>query len=218
MKDDAKALVDLIAVVGIYLVTLSILVLCGVGGPIPILVSLAVASWRLWARGSGWLALGLTKHPSALRTAGMVVGVMILATVAAGGSVALVTQLLGWPPISTAHYGELTGKLPRFLWLLAVAWTSAAFGEEMLFRGFVLTRVEALVGRTMQGAVVAVVFQAILFGAAHYKQGPTGMVSAGMVGLVYGAFYARFRTLVPLIIAHGLTDTVGLLVIYSGGR
>jgi membrane protease YdiL (CAAX protease family) len=99
---------------------------------------------------------------------------------------------------------------------LIIAWTSAGFGEEMLFRGFFLTRLEGLLGKTRLALMLAVVLQAMLFGLSHYKQGPSGILVTGMIGLVFGTFYARGRNLWPLIIAHGLMDAVSLVGLYAG--
>jgi len=43
-----------------------------------------------------------------------------------------------------------------------VAWTQAAFGEEMVFRGFLLTRLEILLGHGVSATVSAVTGQALL--------------------------------------------------------
>ena len=59
--------------------------------------------------------------------------------------------------------------------------------------------------------------QAALFGLAHLYLGPTGMLNAFAIGLVAAAVYtADGRNLWPLIVAHGLVDTVGLTAIHFG--
>ena len=100
-----------------------------------------------------------------------------------------------------------------YLWfLIPVAWGSAAIGEEMLARGFLLHRAEGLTGTT-----VAVVLQAALFAMAHFYQGLTGVVNIFVLALVFGAVYLKSgRNLLPLIVAHGLIDTYGLTMLYVG--
>ena len=66
--------------------------------------------------------------------------------------------------------------------------------------------------------VLAVVAQAVLFGLAHYRQGPTGILLTATIGLVFGAVYARTRSLWPLIVAHIAMDTVSLVGLYAGAR
>ncbi|WP_174754922.1 CPBP family glutamic-type intramembrane protease [Arenimonas daejeonensis] len=44
----------------------------------------------------------------------------------------------------------------------------------------------------------------------------TGIVVTGCIGLVFGLLYLRLRSLWPLVIAHGLVDTIGLVALYAG--
>jgi membrane protease YdiL (CAAX protease family) len=62
-----------------------------------------------------------------------------------------------------------------------------------------------------------VAVQAILFGLAHFYQGPAGMILVFLVGLVMGAlFIAARRNLWVVILAHGFFDTLGTIAIFFG--
>jgi membrane protease YdiL (CAAX protease family) len=85
--------------------------------------------------------------------------------------------------------------------------------EEGLFRGFMQTRLSLVHSRRQ-----ALWAQAILFGLWHVVWhivpfDPVGMgvhvASSLAFGWVFGRFFERSGTLVPLILAHGLVDTVG---------
>jgi membrane protease YdiL (CAAX protease family) len=88
----------------------------------------------------------------------------------------------------------------------------------MIFRGFVLNRLEALLPRGAGGSVAAVLLQGFLFGAVHaYDRGLYGLLVLGAVGVVGGTLYLVFgRTLWPTILAHGLVNTLGFLARYHG--
>ena len=59
--------------------------------------------------------------------------------------------------------------------------------------------------------------QASLFGLGHAYLGPRGIMNAAAIGLVSGAVYwANGRNLWPLVIAHGLVDSVGLTMLRLG--
>ncbi len=59
--------------------------------------------------------------------------------------------------------------------------------------------------------------QAAIFGAAHSYLGARGIATATLVGVVFGSWFVlRGRNLWPLILAHGLTDTITLFAIYAG--
>jgi hypothetical protein len=64
----------------------------------------------------------------------------------------------------------------------------------------------------------AIIAQALLFGAGHACQGPVGMVPIVVGGIVYGLLYwAGGRRLWPLILGHGVVDTIGFTIMFRGG-
>ncbi len=81
--------------------------------------------------------------------------------------------------------------------------------EEILFRGFMLSRLCTLFG----SPTIAVLAGGLIFGLLHVYQGPIGVVQTTMVGLVLGGTVIITRTLWPAIIAHFFFDTIGLLLI-----
>ena len=66
-------------------------------------------------------------------------------------------------------FGPLKGNLPEYLfWAIPVSLGSAAFGEEMIFRGFLRDALQRLFGAQGWLAVSAVIVgQAALFGVVH---------------------------------------------------
>jgi membrane protease YdiL (CAAX protease family) len=55
----------------------------------------------------------------------------------------------------------------------------------------------------------------VVFGCAHLDQGSTGMIENIWNGLLLGALYlASGRNLAVPTIAHGITDTIDLLLMY----
>lgn len=85
--------------------------------------------------------------------------------------------------------------------------------EEGLFRGFIQTRLS--LAYSEKHALWA---QALLFGIWHFVWhiapfDPVGMIihvsTSFVFGLVFGRFFEISGNLVPLILAHGLVDTVG---------
>lgn len=188
--------------------------------PIPgfwaVACALAVANWRLTVAGLRWSDLGLRMPDGLLRTIGWVV----LLYVSAGFAKVLLVDPLaaaaGWPRENLSRFSKLPGNAALLAGWLLVAWTQAAFGEEMVFRGFLLTRLEILLGHGVSATVSAVTGQALLFGAGHWYLGPRGMTTAAALGLILGAVYVfDGRNLVPLIIVHGLADSLSAIAIYA---
>ena len=120
-------------------------------------------------------------------------------------------------PVDYSGYGELTGNLPAAMQLIAFAWLSAAIGEEIIFRGFLLHQTTALFGSSRAAAAGGVVLGATLFGLSHNAQGLVGMILTGLAGLLTGiVFLASHRNIWAIILAHGLIDVWGVLTLYFG--
>jgi hypothetical protein len=178
----------------------------------------------LWVklRGETWSSFGLIRPKSWLRVVGL--GIVLFGFIIVYSSVAA-------PAISNAvaaatgssrgqiaaYFADMNGNLPLFLLLLPFTWLFAAFGEEVFYRGYVMTRFAQFMGETRVAWIVALIAQAIIFGIAHSYQGPVGMVGTGIIGLINGAATLVWRrNLWPAIIAHGLADTLGFTLIYLG--
>ncbi len=185
-------------------------------GALSILLTLGVASWRLRVHGGGWREIVFARPSSWLRTAGAALGWMLLAYFLAAVATVIATKGLGLPAIDASRYGQLQGNLPRWLFLLGITWTIAAIGEELLFRGFLLNRLQILLGAGRIATVAAVVLQALAFGFSHAFQGWTGILVTGAVGLVFGTAAVLRRNLGAIMIAHGLIDTASLSALYFG--
>ncbi|APP77546.1 CPBP family intramembrane glutamic endopeptidase [Xanthomonas vesicatoria] len=114
-------------------------------------------------------------------------------------------------------YGALRNNAPAAMHLIGYAWISAAFGEELVFRAFLMHQLEALFDRIGLGRVSAAVAGGVLFGVMHANQGISGVLLTGFVGAGFGYAYLRSnRNLGALIVAHGLVDTWGVTTLYLG--
>ncbi|MHA1543903.1 MAG: lysostaphin resistance A-like protein [Alphaproteobacteria bacterium] len=105
----------------------------------------------------------------------------------------------------------------RFFYAMtAVAWVAAAFGEEVLFRGFFLNNFKEMFRGSKAGIVFAVIFQAMLFSVLHMSDTIIQSVPVFLTGLILGAAYFLFnRNLWPLIIAHGILINIYFTLVYT---
>jgi len=150
------------------------------------------------------------------------VGVALLAVVAVILFMALVlspvVEALGleMSEDATDRFAFFLGKPLVFAaYLVVVVWFGAAMGEELLMRGFVLNRLGDFFGRGVVGWAIAVMIHSVIFGSLHAYQGPAGILATGMVAMIFGTVYLLFkRRLVPLILAHGLINTISLTGYY----
>ncbi len=119
--------------------------------------------------------------------------------------------------LAEQHFASVKGNLGLLLYLIPCGWVFGGFGEEMLYRGFVMTRIAQLLGESRGAWIAAVFLQAIPFALGHSYQGPVGVVAIYVIAVITGAGTLIWgRTLWPAIIAHGLQDTVGFYALYAG--
>lgn len=114
-------------------------------------------------------------------------------------------------------YGALEGNIALAATLYAKALFSAAVGEELVYRGFLLHQLHALFAASRFARPVTVLLGAIMFALPHYEQGISGLISVFLVGSLFGyVFFASNRNIWSLIIAHGLIDGWGIFALYLG--
>lgn len=120
-------------------------------------------------------------------------------------------------PVDLSAFAPLEGDVSLFLLMLAVSWTGAAVGEEVVYRGFIMTRLAQAFSLSAAGWLAALLIQTAIFAGFHAYQGATGMIEVFIYGLALGlAYLAGGRSLWPVIIAHGLVDTLAMADFYLG--
>jgi len=100
----------------------------------------------------------------------------------------LLTRLLHQGP-DLHELQRLVGNTQLLILGIVLAWILAAFGEEMVWRGYVMNRVGDLFGKSTPAWIVAAILTTILFGLAHFPQGPTGIIENIIDGAILGALY-----------------------------
>jgi uncharacterized protein len=112
-------------------------------------------------------------------------------------------------------FDRVQGNIKWLAGSLALTWTLFAFGEELVFRGYLMNRVAGLFASPRIGWAFALVMANLLFGLSHFQQGPTGIAENVLDGMILGALYlACGRRLAVPIVAHGITDTLDFLLIF----
>ncbi len=98
---------------------------------------------------------------------------------------------------------ELNDTWWRIPVLILVSFANA-WAEEIIVVGFLLTRLHQLRVRP----VTALVLSSLLRGTYHLYQGFSAGLGNVVMGLVFGYTWRRTGRLWPLIIAHGVINTV----------
>lgn len=180
----------------------------------PFLFLVAWVSLRV--RGLSWRLAGLSLDPNWRRLViiGCVAGVAFWLFEYFVENPVLHAITGRYPDLS--EFSGLVGNLPFLLVILLANIVLAGFGEEMVWRGYALSRVAQLLGGG-NGWLVSLLIVNLLFGFAHGYQGESGMTQAAVQGLLLGLLYLRTgRNLIAPICAHIVANTCDFLVIYAG--
>lgn len=97
--------------------------------------------------------------------------------------------------------------LCKNIFLLIFTCLTAAFTEELIFRGYMIPRLNIL----FKNKWLSIFIAAFLFGIAHIGYGDfEKMLFPFIMGIIFGIFYYKYRSLTVLIICHFLMDFYSL--------
>jgi len=181
---------------------------------------LAIIYAGLRRRGQDWTHFGLSfrwsGRRSAIRAVAQSMGVFVFATASFVVAAILMANLVGMPePADMSQYNALSGNLGLTLMSLASVYLVSSFAEEVIYRGFMITRLRESFGSGKVSIMVAVLCSSMVFGLVHSEWGIAGMVQASFMGIALGVSYLAFsRNLWVTILAHAYMDTLLVVQMY----
>jgi len=185
---------------------------------IPTLVILGLCAISLVVRKEKITVLGFKKTERPLYMAAVVLLLMVVWSLFhLSVSMPMLNHLTGTTQ-DLSSFENLQGDVTNLAFLLLATWTLAAFGEEIVYRGYLQRRVRDIMGDGREGIIVAVALTSLLFGIAHLEQGIIGVVITAMDAVVFSAIKLKFDdNLWAAILAHGFSNTVGLVTFFFVG-
>jgi membrane protease YdiL (CAAX protease family) len=171
-------------------------------------------------RGQSWPHIGLTFRWAALRTVVrtflLSLAVFVFAIVAFVVSAIVMANIVGIPEgADMSSYDYLRGNLPLLIVALGSVYVTASFGEEIIYRGFLINRIAEVGSGSRAAWTLAVLISSIVLGLINSDWALTGIVQMTFMGLAFGLSYLLLgRNLWPLILAHGYLDTILILQLY----
>lgn len=174
------------------------------------LAGLVALVW--WLVGRSFDALGLTAAPRQWLAGGILAGVLLVAF-------AVDT---GWHFVTSERRADARRRWRRDTPFMPETWrearhslvliTAAAVGEEIVFRGFLVSYVASLTGSTTVGLTLAVALPSLVFAFCHAYQGAHAMVKIAIGAAIFGAIFVVTGSLWIPIVLHFLVDLVASLL------
>ncbi|WP_276389617.1 CPBP family intramembrane glutamic endopeptidase [Eudoraea chungangensis] len=126
-------------------------------------------------------------------------------------------EMLTGVPIDYSSMGQLKGNLLTTISWVLIVWITAAFGEEIIFRGYFMRQFVKFFGESKISLLINILIFSSFFGYMHMQQGITGQIVAGSTGALLSLiFYLRKYDLWFNVMVHGFFNTLGLLSFYYG--
>lgn len=117
--------------------------------------------------------------------------------------------------IDLSAYENLRGNIPNYLFMILVGWIVGGFIEEILFRGFLITRISRYFKPDLLGDIIGVIITSLAFGYSHMYQDWSGVFSTGLISIVFGIIYLKSgKNIWYTIFTHGFVNMTGLTIIY----
>jgi uncharacterized protein len=185
---------------------------------IPTLVILALIAVSFLLRKEKISSLGL-KKPKSLPKMAFIVLLLALAWTAIQFSITLpVLNHLFGATQNLSPYENLKGNVGGLAYFLFLTWTLAAFGEEIVYRGYLQKRTRDIFGNAQAGIILAVAVSSVLFGAAHLEQGAIGFSVTLIDAVFFSVIKLRFNNnLFASVLAHGFNNTIGIFTFFLIG-
>ena len=181
------------------------------------LLMIVLASLGLRLRGESWHHFGVGFRKVDRRRLVAIVsksfGAFVIALAAFVAGAIVMENIVGTPgQIDVSGYNKLRENWAlRILTLLAV-YITASFGEEFIYRGFLMTRMAELFGGGRGAWAIALLVSSVIFGLIHYQWGAIGILQTGLMGFGLGVSYlVASRNLWVTILAHAYMDTLLIL-------
>lgn len=159
-----------------------------------VMLSIVYAALRM--QGTNWFHLGVSFTFAGWRRVGVTLRqaaiVFVCAAIAFVIGAVVMANIVGIPEgADFQSYEYLQGNPGMLLLTLAGVYIVSSFGEEVLFRGYLMTRCAEFFGNSKLGWRIAIAVSTLIFALIHYDWGISGVVQTGCMGFVLAYSYVR---------------------------
>lgn len=128
----------------------------------------------------------------------------------------LLNSVIKIPAANLEDFAFIKGNLAGLLFVSSMGWLVGGFYEELVFHGYIFTRIEKAVN-AKSATVIAFIVSNLIFALYHFQLGAEGVLVAFVAGCCYHALMLKLnRNLWYAFFFHGFYDTIALTDIYLG--
>lgn len=182
------------------------------------MIMLTIVWMGLKVRNQSWKDLGLSLNSINFKTLLLSFVVFVAALVGFIFGSIVMANIIGIPTeTDMSGYNYIQDNLPMLILALLAVFIASSFGEEVIYRGFLITRISEIGGSSKIWIWIAVLLSSTIFGLVHFDWGLMGIVQTGFMGLALAISYIILdRNLWVLVFAHAYLDAILMVQMYLG--
>jgi len=149
--------------------------------------------------------------------------ILIIIGVFLGALIELTTEIFFNPIIEKLTHSKIDlseidlSRIGNYLTWIVIGFVIGGLLEEILFRGFLLTRISKILKLNKSSNLLALLATSFLFGFCHFYQGWSGVISTGLIGFIFAIIFLAFdKNLWYTILTHGFVNMTALTILYFG--
>jgi uncharacterized protein len=120
------------------------------------------------------------------------------------------------PAADLGDFAKIKGNTGFYIFLLAMGWIVGGFYEEIIFHGFIFTRIEKMMPGKY-ALLLSFLLTNLIFAFYHVQLGTAGVINAFLAGSAYHALMLYYkRNMWYAVFAHAVFDTIALTFMYAG--
>lgn len=125
-------------------------------------------------------------------------------------------KIIELPPADLGGFAKIKGNTGFYIFLLAMGWLVGGFYEEIIFHGFIFTRIEKMIPGKY-AVLLGFLLTNIIFAFYHAQLGTAGVINAFLAGSAYHALMLYYkRNMWYAVFSHAVFDTIALTFMYAG--
>ena len=116
-----------------------------------------------------------------------------------------------------SQFDAIKQSIPLTIFMIVLSWLLAGFGEEIVYRGYLLNRISETFGGNRTATIIALILSSAIFAVGHKWQRPSSMLDVGFTGIYYGlSCLLSGKRLMVAVDTHGMNNTLGFKFLYLG--